>query len=145
MNWKAPIDGDDFLERINLDRLDIIKESGRAFSEGTQTPDVIAEQEKLHWADAVIFQFPYWWFSMPARMKGWVKRVFAYGFAYGVGGTNHLRYGDGNLKGKRAMLSIAIERRLLGSIANCDRSAQNVSTTASRKILKNFTIHRRRC
>jgi NAD(P)H dehydrogenase (quinone) len=126
MNWKAPINGDDFLERINLDRLDIVKESGTAFSEGTQTPDVIAEQEKLRWADAVIFQFPYWWFSMPAMMKGWVERVFVYGFAYGVGGTNHLRYGDGNLKGKRAMLSITIggserdysERGINGAIAD---------------------------
>jgi NAD(P)H dehydrogenase (quinone) len=35
MNWKATIDGDDFLERINPDRLDIVKESGTAFSEGT--------------------------------------------------------------------------------------------------------------
>jgi hypothetical protein len=74
----------------------------------------------------VIFQFPYWWFSMPAMMKGWVERVFVYGFAYGVGGTNHLRYGNGNLKGKRAMLSITIggperdysERGINGAIAD---------------------------
>jgi NAD(P)H dehydrogenase (quinone) len=125
-NWKASIDGDDFLERLNFDRLDIIKESGNAFAEGTQTPDVMLEQEKLRWADAVIFQFPYWWFSLPAIMKGWVERVFAYGFAYGVGGTNHWRYGDGNLKGKRAMLSITIggpekdysERGINGAIAD---------------------------
>jgi NAD(P)H dehydrogenase (quinone) len=126
MNWKAQIDGDDFLERLNQDRLDIVKESGKAFSEGTQTLDVIAEQEKLRWADAVIFQFPYWWFSMPAIMKGWVERVFAYGFAYGVGGSNRWRYGEGNLKGKRAMLSITIggpekdysERGINGAIAD---------------------------
>jgi NAD(P)H dehydrogenase (quinone) len=126
MNWKAPIDGDDFLERLNLDRLDIVKESGKAFAEGSQTADVIAEQEKLRWADAVTFQFPYWWFSMPAIMKGWVERVFAYGFAYGVGGSNRWRYGDGNLKGKRAMLSITIggpekdysERGINGAIAD---------------------------
>lgn len=108
MNWKAQIDGSDFLDRIDPDRLDIVKESGKAFAQGSQTPDIIAEQEKLRWADAVIFQFPYWWFSMPAIMKGWVERVFAYGFAYGVGGSNRWRYGDGNLKGKRAMLSITI-------------------------------------
>jgi NAD(P)H dehydrogenase (quinone) len=108
MNWKSQIDGEDFLDRLNPDRLDIVKESGKAFAEGSQTPDVIAEQEKLRWADAVIFQFPYWWFSMPAIMKGWVERVFAYGFAYGVGGSNHWRYGEGNLKGKQAMLAITI-------------------------------------
>lgn len=108
MNWKPSIDGEDFLDRINPDRLNIIQESGKAFAEGSQTNDVIVEQEKLRWADAVIFQFPYWWFSMPAIMKGWVERVFAYGFAYGVGGNNRRRYGDGILKGKRAMLSITI-------------------------------------
>lgn len=111
MNWKAAFDGDDFRERANSKRLNIAFESGKAFRDGTQTPDVIAEQEKLRWADAVIFQFPYWWFSMPAIMKGWVERVFAYGFAYRVRGTHHLRYGDGNLKGKRAMLSITIAAR----------------------------------
>ncbi|NJL40577.1 MAG: NAD(P)H-dependent oxidoreductase [Leptolyngbyaceae cyanobacterium SM1_4_3] len=108
MNWKSQIDGEDFLERLNYDRLDIVNESGKAFSEGSQTSDVIAEQEKLRWADAVIFQFSYWWFSMPAIMKGWVDRVFACGFAYGIGGSNRWRYGEGNLKGKRAMLSITI-------------------------------------
>ncbi len=126
MNWKPSIDGEDFLDRLNLDRLHIVKESGNAFAEGSQTTDVMAEQEKLCWADAVIFQFPYWWFSMPAIMKGWVERVFANGFAYGVGGNNRQRYGDGNLKGKRAMLAITIggpetdysERGINGAIAD---------------------------
>ena len=38
----------------------------------------------MRWADAVLLQFPLWWFSMPAILKGWVERVYAYGFAYGV-------------------------------------------------------------
>ncbi len=61
------------------------------------------------WADAVIFQFPLWWFSMPAILKGWIERVYAYGFAYGVGehSESHWgdRYGEGSMTGKRAMLS----------------------------------------
>jgi NAD(P)H dehydrogenase (quinone) len=43
-------------------------------------------------------------------MKGWVERVYAYGFAYGVGehSDSHWgdRYGEGTLKGKRAMLIV---------------------------------------
>ena len=62
------------------------------------------------WADALILQFPLWWFSMPAIMKGWVERVYAYGFAYGVGEHSDThwgdRYGEGRLKGKRAMLIV---------------------------------------
>ncbi|NYY80640.1 hypothetical protein DMH27_17980 [Raoultella planticola] len=56
------------------------------------------------------FQFPLWWFSMPAIMKGWIDRVYAYGFAYGVGehSDRHWgdRYGEGTLAGKRAMLIV---------------------------------------
>lgn len=39
------------------------------------------EINKLLWADVLILQFPLWWFSMPAILKGWVDRVFAYGRA----------------------------------------------------------------
>lgn len=31
---------------------------------------------------------------MPAILKGWVDRVFAYGFAYGVGEHSDKRWGD---------------------------------------------------
>jgi NAD(P)H dehydrogenase (quinone) len=47
---------------------------------------------------------------MPAILKGWVDRVFAYGFAYGVGEHSDRRwgdrYGEGTLVGKRAMLIV---------------------------------------
>jgi NAD(P)H dehydrogenase (quinone) len=53
-----------------------------------------------------------WWYSMPAILKGWVERVFAFGFAYGVGDHEGERYGDrygeGPLSGRRAMLSVVI-------------------------------------
>ena len=115
MGWKAQADGADFLDRADAERLNYARESGRAFATGTQTPDVIAEQEKLLWADAVILQFPMWWFSMPAILKGWVDRVFAFGFAYGVGVHEGERwgdrYGEGKLTGRRAMLSITIGGR----------------------------------
>ena len=46
---------------------------------------------------------------MPAILKGWVDRVFAYGLAYGFKGAgNRYRYGDGGFKGKRALLSVAV-------------------------------------
>lgn len=58
----------------------------------------------------MIFQFPLWWFSLPAIMKGWIDRVYAYGFAYGVGEHSEThwgdRYGEGTFAGKRAMLVV---------------------------------------
>jgi NAD(P)H dehydrogenase (quinone) len=107
--WKAVFDADDFPARIDDEKLAFITESGHAFDTGTQTNDVEQEQQKLLQADAVVFQFPLWWFGFPAILKGWVDRVFAYGFAYGYKGAgNAYRYGDGALMGKRALLSVAV-------------------------------------
>ncbi|MCA6113367.1 NAD(P)H-dependent oxidoreductase [Bradyrhizobium sp. WSM 1738] len=114
-NWKAVADRGDFLEQKQADRLSYAVESRHAFATGTQTPDVEAEQQKLLWADAVLLSFPMWWFGMPAILKGWVDRVFAYGFAYGVGAHGGERwgdrYGEGTLSGRRAMLSVTIGGR----------------------------------
>ena len=110
MNWKAVLDADDATEPSPDGRFDPSADSRRAYANGTQRADIAAEQDKLRWADAVILQFPLWWFSMPAILKGWVDRVYAYGFAYGVGehSDHHWgdRYGEGSLAGKRAMLLV---------------------------------------
>lgn len=107
MRWKAVFDEHDFPIRADRKRLSFVKESGHAYSTDQQTADVTLEQQKLLAADAVILQFPLWWFGMPAILKGWVDRVFAYGLAYGYKGEgNRYRYGDGGLKGKRALLSV---------------------------------------
>ncbi|MDU2063234.1 MAG: NAD(P)H-dependent oxidoreductase [Sporomusaceae bacterium] len=109
MNWKTVFDKDDFPNRANPDRLSFIDESKHAYSTNQQTIDVTLEQQKLLSADAVIFHFPLWWFSMPAILKGWIDRVFAYGLAYGYKDKgNQFRYGDGGFKGKRAILSVTI-------------------------------------
>lgn len=109
MGWKAVFDGDDFPARSNRERLSFVEESGHAFSHGCQTSDVEAEQRKLLAADAVILQFPLWWFSMPAIMKGWIDRVWAYGLTYGYQGAgNTHRYGDGAFAGKRALLAVTV-------------------------------------
>ncbi|WP_062214090.1 NAD(P)H-dependent oxidoreductase [Streptomyces sp. NBRC 109706] len=106
MKWKATVDGDDFPGHDPAERLDVMGVSERAFDAGTLTADVVAEQEKLRWADAVVFQFPLWWFSMPAILKGWFDRVFTAGFGYGD--SSMPKYGEGTLAGRRALLSVTI-------------------------------------
>lgn len=107
MRWKAVFDQDDFPSRANPERLSFIAESANAYASGRQTPDVAAEQAKLKSADAVILQFPLWWFGVPAILKGWIERVYAFGFGYGYeDGTNRRRYGEGALEGKRALISV---------------------------------------
>lgn len=64
--------------------------------------EITTEIEKLRWADLVIFNFPLWWFSMPAIMKGWIDRVFVMGLAYGSGRM----YTTGMFKDKMALMCI---------------------------------------
>ena len=107
MRWKAVLDENDFPNRANPERLSFIMESANAYATGQQPEDVAAEQAKLSNADAVILQFPLWWFGVPAILKGWIERVYAFGFGYGYkDGSNHHRYGEGALKGKRALVSV---------------------------------------
>lgn len=49
---------------------------------GKVAEDVQIEQDLITWADRIIFIYPIWWTGMPAIMKGYIDRVFSYGFAY---------------------------------------------------------------
>lgn len=110
MHWKAAVDRNDFPDLSADERLRVASASSREFAKDRLTDDVKAEQDKLRWADTVILQFPLWWFAMPAILKGWIDRVYACGFAYGVGEHSDSRwgdrYGEGMMAGKRAMLIV---------------------------------------
>lgn len=61
----------------------MIAEDYAQFDDPPSLPaDVLAEQERVEWSDAVMFIFPLFWWHMPAMLKGWIDRVMAYGFAY---------------------------------------------------------------
>ena len=84
------------------DYLKLQIEEMHASSVGGFAPDIDAELRKLEAADLMIWQFPLWWFGLPAVLKGWVDRVFAMGRTYGYG---HI-YETGVFRGKRAVLSL---------------------------------------
>ena len=69
---------------------------------GGFAPDVEAELRKMETCDLMIWQFPLWWFGLPAILKGWVDRVFAMGRTYG----GERFYENGVFKSKRALLSV---------------------------------------
>ncbi|XP_077071623.1 NAD(P)H dehydrogenase [quinone] 1-like isoform X1 [Siphateles boraxobius] len=107
------------------------EETKLAWQEGRLASDIVEEHKKLKEADIVIFQvrllctrnqtsfllfllllgvlvvlfclfqFPMYWFSVPAIMKGWMDRVLTLGFAY----TLEKRYSAGIFREKKAMLS----------------------------------------
>lgn len=64
--------------------------------------DIQGEIDKLEWCDMFVLQFPLWWFSVPAIMKGWIDRVLANGVAYG--GSQKLD--RGGLRGRTGMLAL---------------------------------------
>src|SRR5262249_38290974 len=64
--------------------------------------EVESEIMKIEWCDLMIWQFPLWWFGLPAILKGWVDRVFVMGRTYGGGRF----YPSGGFRGKRARLSL---------------------------------------
>ena len=65
--------------------------------------DLKAEMDKLVWCDVLIFNFPLWWFGLPAILKGWVDRVFAMGLVYGDGRGV---YENGTFKEKTAFITM---------------------------------------
>lgn len=111
MKWNPVVDAADF--GAGDERLVVGAASARAHARGELSPDILAEQEKLDRADAVVVQFPLWWYGLPAILKGWFDRVFVKGFGYGVRATDGrtLRYGEGRLAGKRAMVVLTAGAR----------------------------------
>jgi NAD(P)H dehydrogenase (quinone) len=110
MKWKATVDADDFAAHDPGQRLRVGPASQQAYETATLSGDIRSEHDKLDRADAVVVQFPLWWYGMPAILKGWFDRVFVQGFAYGVRDPRDprrtLRYGEGRLTGKRALVIV---------------------------------------
>ncbi len=103
MKFNPVASGEDFTARRFPDALQYDREQKQASQKQGFSPDIQAEIDKLLWCDLLILQFPLWWFSVPAILKGWIDRVFANGTVYGSGG---MRFDNGGLKGRRAMLAM---------------------------------------
>ncbi len=91
-----------YRDRTDRQEFSPLAEQRHAYKNGTLPGEVTREIARLEAADLVIFQFPVWWHSTPAILKGWFDRVFVSGGLY----TSRMRYDNGYFKGKRAMCSI---------------------------------------
>lgn len=104
MNWNPVASVADFAERKNPDYCTYALEQRHGFETGTLAPDILTEVAKVDWCDLLILNFPIFWFSVPAIMKGWIDRVFVSGRFYG----GKRFYDQGGMKGKRAMLAFTL-------------------------------------
>jgi len=103
MGFNPVGDKHDFLSLSNPEFFKYQMEQVNAFEKNLFAEDVKTEMEKLLWCDTLIFNFPLWWFGLPAILKGWVDRVFAMGFSYGAGKGV---YDNGTFKDKFAFCII---------------------------------------
>ena len=62
-----------------------IHELGPVYRDGRF--DVAREQQLVRDHDRIVWQFPWYWYSVPAVLKAWIDQVLTYGFAYGSSGS----------------------------------------------------------
>ncbi len=105
MGFKATADWDDFMLHEKETNSQYFLAQQQAYLNQNLTEDIRTELDKISWADHIIFQFPLWWFSTPAIMKGWMDRVLVKGFAYDAGKV----FNQGLLKGKTASLVVTTQ------------------------------------
>lgn len=146
MEFKAVLDHKDFLNLANPERFNPIAEQMHAVETNSFANDITEEINRVKWADIIIFQFPIWYGSMPAIMKGWYERILANGFSSNM--FKGLVYDKGLMKGKKAMLSFTTggpEENYLMNIPDKDLGKLLPTTTESLKfsgfeVVKPFVI-----
>jgi NAD(P)H dehydrogenase (quinone) len=107
MNWNPVASAADFTERANPEYLVYALEQREGVKSDRLAADIRGELDKLLWADLLILNFPLYWFSVPAILKGWIDRVLVSGICYG----GKRFYDQGGLAGKKALVSLTLGGR----------------------------------
>ncbi len=107
MNWNPVASAADFASRDNPDYLVYALEQRLGVKNASIAADIQAELDKLLWADLLILNFPVFWFSVPAMLKGWIDRVLVSGVCYG----GKRFYDQGGLAGKKALVTLTLGGR----------------------------------
>ena len=76
-------------KNYQVEILDLYRDSNQqpffAFDDSNKvliTPEMDYYQQKIAWADELVFVFPYWWGSMPAILKNFIDWNLSRGFAF---------------------------------------------------------------
>jgi NAD(P)H dehydrogenase (quinone) len=107
MNFDPVASSDDFSKRADSGYLVYALEQRHGFKHGGLAVGIKTEIEKLLAADLLILNFPIFWFSAPAILKGWIDRVLLSGLCYG----GKRFYDRGGLAGKKAWITATLGGR----------------------------------
>lgn len=103
-----PVSGpNDFTQRANPDYLVYALEQRNAVKTNSLPADIASEVDKVKRCDLLVLNFPLYWFSVPAILKGWIDRVFLSGEFYG----GRTFYDRGLMAGKRAWVTFTLGGR----------------------------------
>ncbi|MCY1263984.1 Glutathione-regulated potassium-efflux system ancillary protein KefF [compost metagenome] len=104
MRFNPVASANDFQARADPDYCVYALEQRHGVKTGSLAEDILAELQKLLWCDLLVLNFPVFWFSTPAILKGWIDRVLVSGVTYG----GKRFYNRGGLQGKRALVSVTL-------------------------------------
>jgi len=104
MGWNPVASAADFVPPSNPDYCVYALEQRKGVEGGTLAADIRGELDKVEWCDLLILNFPIFWFSLPAILKGWIDRVFVSGRFYG----GKRIYDKGGMVGKKAMATLTL-------------------------------------
>ncbi|NLX16357.1 MAG: NAD(P)H-dependent oxidoreductase [Ramlibacter sp.] len=104
MQWNPVASQTDFGARSKPDYCVYALEQRHGAQNGTIASDIQSEIAKVEWSDLLILNFPIFWFSTPAILKGWIDRVFVSGLFYG----GKRFYDQGGMRGKRVLVTFTI-------------------------------------
>lgn len=96
LQFNAVADFNDFNLQENHTCTQYFIAQKQAFTNHLLSNEIDSEIKKIEWANHIFFQFPLWWFSVPAILKGWFDRILIKGFAYDAGKI----FSEGLLKNK---------------------------------------------
>ncbi|AZD80087.1 Putative NADPH-quinone reductase [Pseudomonas chlororaphis subsp. aurantiaca] len=89
-----------YCDRQDAHRFDAMREQRHHWNQQSLPAEIERHIDLLLQADALIVQFPFWWFGAPAILKGWMDRVFVYGGLY----QSQHRHEHGVMRGKKALV-----------------------------------------
>lgn len=72
-----------------------------AIKSGQLPADIADEQDRIRSVDLIIIICPIWWAGLPAILKGYLDRIFTFGFAFGPAPQGGMQ---GLLQDKKAIL-----------------------------------------